>query len=348
MKFFLMTVFLLISIVFLCSIFFCFQGSFKYSSKTYPKEKIAKQNILTLFRWIGEGDLEKAEVKNVISAIKKQLTVLRRETASGRCSCAAVYERLDSNLLNALIKGYEYGNNNGLLLNRLFVESAAGKVNTASPRHPWFDIQNNLIDCLANEVIISCDRSTETAKTDLLKPEIFIAPTITSIVDLVENNFNSILKTQLSLSGAYRLILKGSTGRGTSLDNADFDFDLLFDKQEDLSLFLRKLNPIIDHLTKKWRSQGCNVLSKIERDVSKRRLINFIVQDKDGVVLRIQLFVGGKTRIYADILNQQIGQIKALGGNWDDLKGQIILFKKLVRDVFHSYGKFYGGIDGMR
>ncbi len=141
----------------------------------YSKEQIAKQNILTLFRWFEEGNLDKTEVKRIIAAVKVQLKVLKNEAAS--------YGYLDNNLRNAIIKGYKYDSDMRLLLNFLFTETVTRlELNKNAPgekpRHPWLDIRNDLVDRLANELAISFGATT--AKGDLTKPEIFIAPDVVS------------------------------------------------------------------------------------------------------------------------------------------------------------------------
>ena len=335
-----------ISTVFLCNTSLHAQDSSKTPPKAFSKEQIAKQNILTLFRWIENGSFEKAELKNATAVIKRQLKILKKECVLGKKICASVYGCLDSAFFNALVKGYEFEGDNRTLLNRLFI-AAGGNTDTAVPRHPWLDIKNSLLNCLENESIISCNSPTEKAKTDLTKPEILVAPSIDSVACLVEQGFALVLKTKLNLSGTYRLLHKGSTSRGTSLDNTDFDFDLVFEKQEDVDKTLKKLNPALKLIFKEWKSQGYGILSRYERQVLTKRLINLIVLDKNGVVFMMQIFVGKNFVIYVDRLNAQIEQIKALGGSWKDLSGQIILFKRLVRDVLHSYRQVFGGIDGM-
>ena len=339
--------FLLISTVFLCNGSLYALNNLKDTSITCSKEQIDKQNILTLFRWIEAGNLDKTEAKNAIVVIKKQLMILRKECALGKRSCAAVYGYMDNAFFNTFTDGYEFMGNNRPLLNRLFVE-AAKEANTADPRHPWLDIKGNLLDCLENEAGICCGTFTSAVKTDLTKPEIFVAPSIDSVVNLVEGSFSSILKTQVSLSGAYRLVHSGSTSRGTSLDNTDFDFDLIFEKQKDLDIFSKRLPLILNSLSRKWKSEGYNILSKNGgSQYSWGRLISLFAQNKDGIFFRVQVVVDRESKLYSDCLNAQIEQIKTLGGSWDNLKGQIILFKNLVRGVLHSYKKSYGGLDGM-
>ncbi len=317
------------------------------------KEQVAKQNILTLFSWIEQGSPEKAEAEKVVAVIKAQLKVLRKECVLAKAPCPQVYVYLDKSFFNTLIRDYKIEDDNRSLFNRLFAEAAArigpnNGIPEPKPKHPWLDIKNSLIDCLENEVVISCSGSTKSARIDLTKPEIYIAPDVPTIAALVEGALSSILKTNLTLSGNYRLVHKGSTSRGTSLNNADFDYDLLFVNQKDLENFLKKRVSIIHLLTREWELEGYDVLSRLERKVAQRSLFNFRLKDKNGVVLQIQLFVGRNKIIYADDLNVQIEQIKALGGNWNYVRGQIILFKKLVKDVLHSYKTFYGGLDGVR
>ena len=344
MRFIIFAVFLLISIAFLYNSSLATQDISKGSSKTYSKEQIAKQNILNLFRWIEAGDLENREAKNAIVLIRRQLDILNKESALQGKPAAEVYVYLSDSFFKALIREYKFESSNMLLLNRLFVEAAKRSqpnknVREVVARHPWMDIKNNLLDCLENEVIIN--------KVDLSKPEIFVAPEIDSVVGLVEGGFSSALKTQVNLSGAYRLVHKGSTARGTSLDNADFDYDLLFENEKDLDKFLKKLSPILNLLTKRWKAEGYSILSKSERRALPKKMVNLIMQDNHGVIFMLQIFIGKNIVIYVDRLNAQIEQIKALGGSWDYLKGQIILFKKLIRGVLHSYRITSGGLDGM-
>ena len=341
MRLFRKAVFLLISIVLL--------SNASLYAKDNSKEQIAKQNIVTSFRWIEDGNLMMPELKNTIVVIKKQLEVIKKECILEKKPCATVYGCLNNNLFDNLIKGYEYESNNRPLLNRLFVEAAAGKVDIAKPSHPWLNIQNNLIDCLENEVVSSLTISIGTIKTDLTKPEILVAPVINSTVDLVEGALVQILKTQLNLSGAYRLVHDGSTSRGTSLNNTDFDFEVLFENQEDFDLFSAKINPIVETLIREWRSEGYETFSvDSSRQIKSMKLVTFMLLDKDGIVFRMSITVGKNMRIYADILNAQIAQIKALGGSWEYVSGQIILFKRLVRDVLYGYGQCYGGLYGLR
>jgi len=318
---------------------FCAQDIPRETSKTYSQEQVFKQNILTLFRWIEGGCLKETELKNAISFIKKQ-----------KVSCPQVYDYLDDNFLNTVLKGYGFGSDNRLLLDRLFAE-AAGKIKTgkgvpeAKARHPWLDIKNSLIDCLENEVIISFPEKTS---ADLTKPEIFAAPDISLIVDLVDKSMLSVLNTHFNLSGAYRLVHKGSTARGVSLDNAEFDFDPLFASQKDYDLFLERLPLILNALTGIWKENGVNILSQdSDNQYPWGRLINLIALDKDGIVFRVQLLAGKERKSWIEFINGQMAQIKALGGSWEYAAGQIILFKRLVRDVLHGYGKSYGGLDGM-
>ena len=346
MKFILMGVFLLAGIALLSGIFFFIPGNPGNISRIYSREQIAKQNILTLFRWIENGSFGKAELINATAVIKRELKALKKECAINKKPCAAVYACLDNSFFNSLAKGYVFEGDNRQLLNRLFVE-AGGNTSTVIPGHPWLDTKNKLLDCLENELIICCSSSAGTAKADLTKPEIFIAPDINSVAGLVEKDFDSVLKNKLSLSGGYRLVHKGSTARGTSLDNTDFDFDILFEKQEDSDKFLRKLRPLLNTVFSKWRLRGYTVLSKYERQVLTRKLINLIVQDKDGIVFMMQIFAGKDLVIYVDRLSAQVEQIKVLGGQWKDISGQIILFKRLVRDVLHSYRSTLGGFGGV-
>ena len=307
------------------------QDTPKAAAEAYSKEQIIKQNILTLFRWIEGGNLKEAELKNAVSFIKKQ---------------PAVYGYMDNSFFAAFIKGYEFEANNAALLNRLFV-AATGKTITTLPRHPWLDIQNNLIDCLENEVIISCSGPAKYAKTDLTKPEIYVAPDINSIVDLVTRTVTPAIEAQLGLSAAYKLVHKGSTARGVSLDNTEFDFDPLFGNQKDYDLFLKRLPSVLSSLSERWRLNGVNILSEdSDSQYPWGRLINLIAQDKEGIVFRVQLLVGKDRRSWNEFIGDQMEQIRALGGRWEYVSGQIILFKRLVRDVLHSYGKSYG-LDGM-
>jgi len=318
--------------------------------KTYSREQIAKQNILTLFRWIESGSLEEIELNNLICFIKEQLEILKKESAPGKVSCPQVYGCLDDSFLNAVLKDYGFGSDNRLLLDRLFAE-AAGEIKTgkdipeAAARHPWLDIKNSLTDCLENEVIISFPGKTN---TDLTKPEIFAAPDINSIVDLMNKSILSVLNIHVNLSGAYRLVHKGSTARGVSLDNAEFDFDPLFASQKDYDLFLKKLPLILNALSEIWKANGVSILSEdSDNQYPWGRLINLIALDKDWIVFRVQLLAGKDRKSWIEFINGQMAQIKALDGSWEYVSGQIILFKRLVRDVLHGYGKSYGGLDGM-
>jgi len=182
---------LLIIIVSLCVIHLAPSDSSENASKVYSREQIAKQNIFTLFRWIENGSLDNSEFNNAITAVKKQVKLLKNECAAGRASCAAVYGYLDGDFFGVIKDKYEFMEDNRMLLNRLFIE-AGGNVNTAKPRHPWLDIKNNLLDCLENELIICCSKSPEAAKADLTKPEIFVAPDIDSVVSLLRDTFISV------------------------------------------------------------------------------------------------------------------------------------------------------------
>lgn len=356
MKSFKTAVFILVSTVILSSACIYAQDVPQNSAKVYSEEQVAKQNILTIFGWIEKGSLGEVELKNISSCIKEQLQVLKKECASVKGSCGRVYGYLDDNFLSSVTKEYKWGVDYSWFLNSLFIE-AAGKADEASKvkvkpnksmpeavaKHPWLDIRNNLVDCLENEVIISFPAAFN---TNLTKPEILVAPDISFTANLMEKALTLILKNQLNISGAYRLVFKGSTSRGTSLDNADFDFDLLFDNQEGLTSFFTKVDHVIDSLSREYKAQGYIILSKYEYDVPKRRLVNLLAQDKNGVVFRMQLLVGIKTRIYVDMLNSQIAQIKALGGSWEYVSGQIIMFKRLAKDVLRSYGKSYDNMTG--
>jgi len=347
MRFMLLTTFLTISLLSLYVSSLYAKDSSKNTSKSLPKEQIARQNILTLFRWIESGDLEKRELNKAVAVIRKQLKILKKECLLQKKPCPAAYGYLDNSFFKALAKGYQFEGNNQPLLNRLFVEAAKGKEDTAVARHPWLDIKNNLLDCLENEVGLCCGTSKEAASADLLKPEIFVAPDVYAVVSIAEGGLDSIISAQFNLSDTYRLVHKGSTARGTSLDNTDFDFDLLFKNEKDLDRFLGRLSVVLRAFTRQWRKEGYRILSIHERNILPKKMINFIIQDKNGIVFMLQIFVGKNIVIYADRLNDQIEQIKALGGNWDELRWQIILLKKLVRGVLHSYRKSLGGLDGM-
>ena len=109
------------------------------------------------------------------------------------------------------------------------------------------------------------------------------------------------------------------------------------------NLFSGKINLIVKTLFKELRSEGYKIFSvDFSRKIMSMRLVSLMLQDKDGVIFRVHLTAGKNIRIYSDILAKQIEQIKALGGSWEYVSGQIVLFKRLVRDVLHSYGKFYG------
>ena len=302
------------------------------------KEQVIKQNLLTLFRLIEGGTLKEIELNSLVSFIKNQLVALKEES---------VYGCLDSTFFANLTKSYEFGKDNSSLLNRMYIE-AAKETSTAAPRHPWLDIKNNLVDCLQNEVIISCSQTAKSAKTDLTKPEVYVAPDINSIVDLVDKSITSVLKSHVNLSGFYRLVHKGSTARGVSLDNTEFDFDPLFGEQNDYSLFLKRLPAILNSLSEIWRLNGVNILS-VDSDNQYQwgRLINLIALDKEGIVFKVQLLAGRDRKSWHEFISDQMAQIKALGGSWEYVSGQIVLFKKLVRDILHGYGKSYGGFDGM-
>jgi len=346
MKLILIGIFILIGAVLLYGLFFHILDNSGIFKKAYSREQTAKQNILTLFRWIEEGSLNSEELNSSISIIKSQLQILKKECAAGRASCAGVYGYMDNNFFTAVKSKYEPVISNMQLLNNLYSQAVAGKTGPAEPRYPWLDVKNSLIDCLQNEVIICCVSEKEKSKTDLLKPEILVAADIDSVVGLVDGAFRGIFKRKFRLSGEYRLVHKGSTSRGTSLDNTDFDFDLLFKEQEDHNKFVKELNPLIENLYRKLRASGYVIISKSERQVLSKIMINIIIQDGNGVVFRIQLFVGKDFKIYFDHLNAQIRQIEALGGKWEDLSGQVILFKRLIRDVLHNYGEAYGGLGG--
>ena len=339
---------ILISLTLLCSAsLYALDAPEEQVIKVYSKEQIAKQNILTLFRWIEAGSLDKKESRKAIFVIRKQLDVLKKEHALGKASWPQVYGYLDRSFFRAIVKGYEYEANNRPLLNRLFAEIPQ-ETGLSDPRHPWLDVENNLIDYIENEAIISCAALKKADKIDLTKPEILVATDIVSIANLVEGSLNSILQTQLGNFNAYRLVHDGAASRGTSLDNKDFDFALSFDNQQGFNKFLKKIKPMMNLLSAKLSSGGYSIFSTdFEHRINSTRIVTFLIQDKDGIVLRVRITSGENLTIYADDINAQIEHIKLLGGNWEYLSGQIVLFKKLVRDVLHSYGKSYGGLDEM-
>jgi len=350
MKLFRAAVFLLISAVSLGNTaLYALDGAKGPVAAAYSKEQVARQNIFTLFGWFEDGKPEKSETGKMIAVIKAQLKVLKKECALVKVSCPQVYGYLDNNFINTFVKSYNIKADNRPLLNRLFTE-AAEKVepNKDLPevmaKHPWLDIKNSLVDCLTNEVIISFPGK---AGTDLTKPELFAAPDVDTIASLVETTLTSILKTKLNITDNYRLVHGGSTSRGTSLDNTDFDYQLSFDNQVGFDLFSSNMSSILKALSNEWIRQGYKIFSvDFDRNIKTAKLISFMLRDKNGIVFRIHLSADKKMRIYADILNVQIEQIKALGGKWENVAGQIILFKRLARDVLHSYGKSYG-VDGM-
>jgi len=94
------------------------------------------------------------------------------------------------------------------------------------------------------------------------------------------------------------------------------------------------------------KTKGYNILSKGGSKNKWGSLISLFIQEKDGIIFKFQVSAGNNANLYLDNLSAQIEQIKALGGKWDELRGQIILFKRLVRDVLGSYGKTFGGLSG--
>jgi hypothetical protein len=308
--------------------------------------EVQKQNILTLSRWIAAGYLDDTEIKDALPVLKRQVWLLKQEYSAAKQACPAVYAQMDDKFFYSLKKEYEFKADNSPLLNRLFISSGAGAGKRNAAR-PWLDMQENFIDSLQNELFISYPPGEGTPGEDLTKPDIFAAPQIGPVVEMVKGSLASAPGELFNPSGAYEAVHKGSTSKGTSLDNTDFDFDLVFDEQKDLDMLAGKTGPFMDKLGAKWKAGGYDILSSHARSFSGKVLLNFIVSGKDGIVIRVQILCFRREPTYSDAFRSQMEQVEKLGGSWDYLKGQIILFKRLVKDILHSYGKSTGGLDGM-
>jgi len=253
---------------------------------------------------------------------------------------------MDDVFFGKVLEGYEFKADNSYLLNSLYI-SFPGSEKAGKPRHPWMDTRKNLLDRLENEVNVSRG-PLGIGRAGLREPEIFVATDTQGLVSSIKKNIARAIRNQTGIPAPnYRLAHNGSTSRGVSLDNADFDFAILFEKKEDFSRFMEKLGPALGDLSAGLSRDGYTVLINSQRQIHERKLLNFIIRDQQGIVFRLQVTVVRKIALYLDNLDGQIRQIEALGADWDDFKGQIILFKKLLKNVFHIYGSNCGSLDGM-
>lgn len=345
MKFILnMRVKLLIAVLFCAALFFIAHNS--RPSARYSKEQIARQNVLTLVRLIRYGNFEMPVLKDALALIREQVDTVRKECAGNAKPCPDPYKSMDDAFFNAVAGSYEFKADNSFLLNSLYMGFPGGG-KAGQSRHPWLDIRKDLLDRLENEVNVSCDPSG-IGRAGLREAEIFAATDIQRLVNSVEKNIARAIKKQAGISSSsYRFVHNGSTSRGVSLDNADFDFALLFEKREDFSRFMERLGPVLGDLSAALSRNGYSVLINSQRQIHERKLLNFIIRDQQGIVFRLQVIVNMRVGLYLDNLDRQIRQIEALGVSWDDFKGQIILFKKLLKSVFHVYGSNCASLDGM-
>jgi len=299
-----------------------------------------------LARLIRYGNFEMPVLKDALALIREQADTVRKECAGNARPCPDVYKSMDDAFFSSVARSYEFKADNSFLLNSLYMGfSGTGK--TGQPRHPWLDIRKDFLDRLENEVNVSRDPLV-IGRAGLREPEISVATNIQRMVSSVKRNIARAVKNQIGISASnYRLAHNGSTSRGVSLDNADFDFALLFERREDFSRFMEKLGPALGDLSAGLSRNGYTVLINSQRQIHERKLLNFIIRDQQGIVFRLQVDVGMRRGLYIDNLDGQIRQIEALGVNWDDFKGQIVLFKKLLKNVFHIYGSNCGSLNGM-
>ncbi|MGH7198068.1 MAG: sigma-70 family RNA polymerase sigma factor, partial [Candidatus Omnitrophota bacterium] len=143
-----------------------------------------------------------------------------------------------------------------------------------------------------------------------------------------------------------RVVATGAVHRGTSLPhldpkdpNQDYDFAILFKPGEEYAEYANHLRDDIG-----WILQDSGYwVHHVNRSKSRAgMLFMFFVRDTKGRFFKVDVTLGFDQKLYPEYFEDQMREIASRGGDVTMVKRDIILMKKLARDVLGIYKRTPG------